>query len=95
MISNYISDHLIYASQEQLGSDDLESTPINIFLEDGSSYLLSFIVHESDDFLNIVYTDKNGYEKIAILNKNFITAIQLCYLDEFSHEEETDDLMCM
>lgn len=95
MISDYISDHLKYALKKQLGSDDIEDTPINIFLEDGSSYLLSFIVDESNEFLNIVYTNKDGYEKIAILNKSFITAIQLCYLDEISHKEEPDDLMCM
>ncbi len=95
MISDYISDHLKYALDKQLDNDDIEDTPINIFLEDGSSYLLSFIVDESNEFLNIVYTDKNGYEKIAILNKNFITAVQLCYLDELSYEEKPKDLMCM
>lgn len=95
MISDYISDHLLYAVHEQLDVDDIEDMPINIFLNDGSSYFLSFIVNESEKYLNIVYTNSNGYEKIAILNKDYISSIQLCYLDELASSKVPHDLMCM
>lgn len=75
--------------------DSIEDMPINIFLNDGSSYFLSFIVNESEKYLNIVYTNSSGYEKIAVLNKDYISSIQLCYLDELKSSNVPHDLMCM
>lgn len=58
-------------------------------------YPLSFIEFESDDVLGIMSTDEMGREKLKILNKRFVEAVEVLYADdlEFSDGEKPDNRM--
>ena len=74
---------------------DIEEIPVNIFLKTGEIYPLSFIIYETDNYLNIVSTTTEGMEKICILNKECISSIEMCYLNDilFEPKEEKKDSM--
>ena len=93
MKNNTITEHLILAANTQFDIDDstIEELPLNIIMEDGVVYPLSFIVDESRDYLNIVFTTDKGHEHIAVLNKHKISSIELCYLDDTEKKEEDKD----
>ena len=83
MKNNTITEHLILAANTKFDIDDsiIEELPLNIIMENGVIYPLSFIVDESEDYLNIVFTTEKGHEHITILNKHKISSIELYYLD--------------
>ena len=93
MTNNTITSHLVFATNTQFDIDDstIEELPLNIIMEDGAVYPLSFIVDESRNYLNIVFTTDKGHEHIAVLNKHKISSIELCYLDDTEKKEEDKD----
>ena len=91
-----IGDLLYNATEMQLGCfDTVEDLCLNIFLID-DIIPMAFIMNETDDYLVIARTAENGSEKISLLNKDSITRIDLCYMDdmlEMPAEPEIDKMV--
>lgn len=68
--------------------DDIEEVCVNVLLDNDILYNMCFIIDEDKDLLTFVATDSEGREKLKTVSKNHVVAVEICYLDELSVEEE-------
>lgn len=82
---------------KEAGFDDPYETCINVHTRN-FDYNLAFIEFETKGELGILVTDEYGREKLKILNKYYIEAVEIVYQDDISFEElgksNTDKMFC-
>ena len=66
---------------KECGFEKPHNTCINIRTRN-FDYTLAFVSFETDEQLGILETDEFGREKLKILNKNFIEAVEIVYSDD-------------
>ena len=71
---------------KEAGFQDQYNTCINVRTKN-LDYTLCFISFETDEQLGILETDEDGREKLKILNKKYIEAVEIVYENDVSFEE--------
>ena len=71
---------------KEAGFQNPYNTCINVRTKN-FDYTLSFISFETDEQLGILETDEDGREKLKILNKKYIEAVEIVYENDVSFEQ--------
>lgn len=76
--------------QQKLGVK-IQETPVLIYIE-GSIYINAYLVDETEDYLSIVCLNEKGQEHAKVLNKSYISSIEIMYLNTKKEDKESKEV---
>ena len=90
---NSIENILKFSLQTQGIKKDIDKICFNILLQNEISYDLCFLIDEDDTWITFVETTYDGFEKVRVVNKDYICSIEVVYNEELlllldTHEKE-------
>ena len=90
---NSIENILKFSLQTQGIKKDIDKICFNILLQNEISYDLCFLIDEDDTWITFVETTYDGFEKVRVVNKDYICSIEVVYNEELlllldAHEKE-------